>query len=101
MIISSPSIVFRWNQCRGHVGICDWLLEACRAFFRTKKWTVNVTVRLVSVNAHLKYREGCKKNQVKKENFGFTWISSGQRRCCLLFRRVEDANCQDMNNEQY
>jgi hypothetical protein len=62
-------------------------------FFRTKKWTVNVTVCLVSVNAPLKYREGCKKNQVKQENFGFIWISSGQRRCCLLFQRVENANC--------
>jgi hypothetical protein len=47
---------------------------------------VNITVHLiglVSVNACLKYREGCKINQVKEENFGCTGfhLAKGDAAC--------------------
>jgi hypothetical protein len=73
----------RYSECWGDIGVCDQLLQTYRAFFRTCKWTVKVTLHvigLVSVNYCLKYREGCQRNQVKQENFGFTCISGGHGR---------------------
>jgi hypothetical protein len=98
VMVPSPCIVRRYNQCMVGVDVRDQLMEAYRTFLKTKKWT-SICKCLSRTQRRLHEEPG-----TKEEHFGFVWILDGHRiNYWLLLQKVEDTKHQKtqiMNSEQ-